>query len=100
MLAAPERLVTETRTEFRAALLQQIEDPHIDGAGTLCIDFGRTVEIDASGLGVLVVAQRSAKALDRSLCLVDAGMPVRALLARTRLDLLFEFRTMREASAA
>jgi anti-anti-sigma regulatory factor len=91
MIEAPVRLVTETRSEFRAALLQRIEELPGDDANGLRVDLARTVEIDASGLGVLVVAQKSARERAQSLCLVDAGLPVRLLLARTRLEPLFEF---------
>ncbi|MGQ0767276.1 MAG: STAS domain-containing protein [Gemmatimonadota bacterium] len=89
-VAAPIRLVTETRAEFREALLRRIEDP-APGPGPLLIDLARTVEIDASGLAVLVVAQRTARARDRSLCLVGAGREVRNMLSCTHLDALFDF---------
>ena len=89
ILVAPERLVAETRTEFRAAALAHLE--RLDGRdGHLAIDMQHTRDVDASGLGILVLVQKRAKERGLSTRLHQAPNRVRNLLKLTMLDFLFE----------
>ena len=57
---APERLIAATRVEFQAAVLAHLEQLS-PNAGAITIDLRKTVEFDASGLGILVFLQKRAK---------------------------------------
>jgi anti-anti-sigma regulatory factor len=50
-----------------------------------------TTEMDASGLGILVVVQKKAKELDIRMVIANAPQQVRYLLLLTKLEHLFEF---------
>jgi len=89
VFVAPERIVAATRSEFRAAALAHLEQLGAD-AGALIIDLRNTVEIDASGLGVLVLVQKRAKDRGLSTHLRQTPERVRNLLKLTMLDFLFE----------
>src|SRR6266446_846547 len=59
VLAAPEELGLDSRTAFRRAateLLEQLQE----GAGRLIIDLAGTRQIDSAGLGALMLIQRKA----------------------------------------
>ena len=89
VLVAPERIIAATRAEFRATALA-----HLMALGTnateLVIDLGNSTEIDASGLGILVLIQKRAKERGLSTRLHRAPERVRNLLNLTLLDFLFE----------
>ena len=89
-LIAPERLVADTRDGFRAAAVA-----HLDGLGAgaraIVIDLGNTAEVDASGLGILVLIQKRARARGFSTRLHRTPERVHNLLKLTMLDFLFEF---------
>ena len=89
VLIAPTRLVADTRDEFRATALTFLEHLAHD-AGALVIDMENTVEVDASGLGVLILLQKRATERMISTCLRRAPERVRNLLKLTKLDFLFE----------
>jgi anti-anti-sigma factor len=91
VLMAPERLISSTRGDFRSAALQHI-DQLGDAGGSIVIDMTRTVEIDTSGLGMLVFIQKRAKERGFSTILRRAPERVRNLLQLTLLEFLFEFR--------
>jgi anti-anti-sigma factor len=88
-ILAPERLIAATRGEFRTAVLAYLETqaPH---AGAITIDLRNTVELDASGLGILVLIQKRAKERGLSTRLRQTPERVRNLLKLTMLDFLFE----------
>ena len=90
VVVAPERLISSTRAEFRAHALNHLERLAADD-GALVIDLGRTVELDASGLGILVLLQKRAKERGLSTSLRRAPERVRNLLKLTMLEFLFEF---------
>jgi anti-anti-sigma regulatory factor len=90
VLVAPERLVSSTRTEFRAVALAHLERLGAEDR-SLIIDLGQTVELDASGLGILVLIQKRAKERGLSTCLRRTPERVRNLLQLTMLDFLFEY---------
>lgn len=87
---APERIIAATRGEFRAAVVAHIErlSPSV---GAITIDLRETVELDASGLGILVLIQKRAKARGMSTRLRHTPDRVRNLLKLTMLEFLFEF---------
>jgi len=88
-LLAPERLIADTRGAFRNAALAHLEQVGPD-ALALVIDMSRTLDVDASGLGILVLVQKRAKEKGLSTRLDHAPERVRNLLKLTMLDFLFE----------
>jgi len=89
VLVAPERIIAATRGEFRTVALAHLERLGT-GVDALVIDMRQTVEIDASGLGILVLIQKRAKERGLSTRLRQAPERVRNLLTLTMLDFLFE----------
>jgi anti-anti-sigma factor len=91
LLAAPMRLIAETRVDFRSAALDSLERAGALGSPLLAIDMGETRDVDASGLGILVLVQKRARERGLSTRLLNTQHSVRSLLALTKLDSLFEF---------
>ena len=89
-VVAPERLVSETRADFRARALDAVSRVSSAGGKAVEIDLTDTSEIDASGLGALVLVQKRAKEKSLTVVLHMANGDVRSLLSATRLDGLFE----------
>ena len=89
---APPRLIAETRVDFRAMAMEVLERSAESGKGQLCIDMTATEEVDASGLGTLVVLQKRARERGLKTQLQAAQPQVRSLLAATKLEALFDFR--------
>ncbi len=89
-LMAPDRLISSTTVSFRGMALDHIERLNADANG-LVIDLSQTVDIDASGLGILVFIQKRAKERGFSTTLRHAPERVRNLLKLTMLEFLFEF---------
>ena len=90
VLMAPDRLIASTSGSFRGVALDHLERLGKQ-AGVLVIDLSQTVDIDASGLGMLVFVQKRAKERGLSTNLRHAPERVRNLLKLTMLDFLFEF---------
>ena len=91
VLTAPERIVSETRADFRRTALEFVEKVHTQRGSSAAIDLSRTTEVDASGLGILVLVQKRAKELGVTLVLSRVPVQVKYLLTLTKLDHLFEF---------
>jgi len=89
-LTAPPRLVAETRLEFRRAALEHLERVTETRGARVFVDLGRTADIDASGLGVLVLLQKRAREKMVAVRLVHPPAAVRQMLELTKLDYLFE----------
>jgi anti-anti-sigma regulatory factor len=89
VLFAPERLIASTRVDFRNTALAHLDQMKADGSA-ITIDMGHTVELDASGLGILVFVQKRAKDRGHSTILRRTPERVRNLLKLTMLDFLFE----------
>lgn len=89
-LQAPIQLVSETRAAFRAAAIAYVERMGAERASVATIDLSETLEVDASGLGILVLLQKRAKELGMTLRLMQLPSKVRYLLVLTKLDHLFE----------
>lgn len=91
VLQAPERLGSEHRLDFRRDVLERLAQAAADGATRITIDLRRTREVDASGLGVLVLLQKRARESGLTTCLRRTPPTVRHLLHLTQLEKLFEF---------
>ena len=89
--ATPDRIVAETRATFRKEALAFMERAVDAGLTDISLDLTKTVEVDASGLGVLVVVQKKATELGLHLQLTHVPQQVRYLLLLTKLEHLFEF---------
>jgi anti-anti-sigma factor len=76
------RLDVHAAADCRLALADAVEA----GSGDLVIDLSYLDAVDATGLGVLVGAHRSAGRAGRTLLLRDVSPPVGRLLFLTRLD--------------
>jgi anti-anti-sigma regulatory factor len=90
-LAAPARITGETRATFRKDALSFMEAAGAAGLVNISLDMSKTVEVDASGLGVLVVVQKKSKELGLHLRVTRVPQQVRYLLLLTKLEHLFEF---------
>ncbi len=89
ILAAPEELGLESRTTFRRAAIELLEQVS-EGAGRLVIDLSGTRAVDSAGLGALMLIQRKAAERRQAICLRGASEELRFLLVLTKLDDLFE----------
>ncbi|HEX4935872.1 MAG TPA: STAS domain-containing protein [Gemmatimonadaceae bacterium] len=90
-IQAPARLVSETRVDFRCAALDSLERAKEGGTPLLAIDMGETRDVDASGLGILVLVQKRARERGITTRLLNTQSNVRSLLTLTKLEPLFEF---------
>jgi len=90
-IPAPTRLAADTRVSFRESALECLERAGQMGAGAVTIDLSCTDELDASGLGLLVMLNKRAR--ERGVTTILARVPahVRMLLAATKLESLFRF---------
>ena len=91
VLPAPERLVADTRVDFRCQALECLDRLSARGGDAFTIDMRETREVDASGLGILVLVHKRARERGMPTRLVRTPKPVRTLLSLTKLDSLFEF---------
>src|ERR1044071_288213 len=89
VLAAPEALNLDTRTTFRRAATELLEQLP-EGAGRLVIELSGTRAVDSAGLGALMLIQRKASERRLTVCLRGANDELRFLLVLTKLDDLFE----------
>lgn len=90
-IAAPGRLVAETRAQFRKDALAYLDRAAAQSVKDFALDMSGTSEMDASGLGILVVVQKKAKDLGIRMRITGAPQQVRYLLLLTKLEHLFEF---------
>ncbi len=88
-LVAPARLTSDHRLEFRRAVLEALEESITSGQQSVDIDLSRAVEMDASGLGVLVLLQKRARERGLRTRLLRVPASVIDMLHVTRLDTLF-----------
>src|SRR5438128_10443702 len=85
VLAAPEELGLDSRTVFRRAATELLEQL-AEGAGRLVIDLAGTRQIDSAGLGALMLIQRNAAERRLTVCLRGANEQLRILLVLTKPD--------------
>lgn len=90
-IQAPERLVADTRAQFRKDALSYLDRAAAQSVKDFSLDMSRTTEMDASGLGILVVVQKKSKELGIRMVIANAPQQVRYLLLLTKLEHLFEF---------
>ena len=90
VLATPERLDAANRGEVRRQALDLIDRGAIGGASSITVDLTATRELDASGLGILVLVQKRAREQGMATRLRGTAESVRRLLVLTRLDYLFQ----------
>ena len=90
-IVAPDRLVADTRAQFRKEALAYLDRAAAQSVKDFAVDMSRTTEMDASGLGILVVVQKKAKELGIRMRITSAPQQVRYLLLLTKLEHLFEF---------
>ena len=90
-LVAPPRLLVDTRAGFRQAAMDYVRDKVAEGAPEIVLDLSETTEIDASGMGILVLIQEWSRRYDRTVRLHGVQRPVRDLLELTQLTGLFRF---------
>ena len=88
-LIVPARLVAAERAELRRAAIELIERAAAAHASTITVDLRATTEIDASGLGSLVLVHKRAKERGITTRLLQPGDAVTRMLALTRLEYLF-----------
>ncbi len=86
----PPHLTTDSRVEFRTRALEALEAALAEGAPAVSLDLGAVVDIDASGLGVLVLVQKRARERGIRVRLLSVPRPVEQLLDETRMGALFE----------
>src|SRR2546427_5568863 len=72
VVAAPEQLGLESRTDFRRAAAELLEQLP-EGAGRLIIDMSGTRQVDSAGLGALMLIQRRAAERRLTVCLRGAN---------------------------
>jgi anti-anti-sigma factor len=89
-LVAPARLTSDHRLEFRRAVLEALEESVRARMSAVEIDLSMVTEMDASGLGVLVLLQKRAREKGLRTRLLYVPTPVSEMLHVTRLDTLFE----------
>jgi anti-sigma B factor antagonist len=90
ILRAPAKLVADTRLDFRRAALHHLEGVLERSLTRVVVDLDNTTEIDASGLGVLVLLQKRAREKMVATRLLNTPASVKQMLALTKLDYLFE----------
>ena len=89
-IVAPRQLIIATRGEFRRAALELIDRAVLGRAASVAVDLLHTAEIDASGLGMLILLQKRAREQGLTTRLLNADAQVLRLLTLTKLDYLFE----------
>ena len=90
ILLAPSRLVSDTRLEFRREALEHLEHTLRQALTRVVVDLCNTSEVDASGLGVLVLLQKRARERMIATKLLHAPAALKQMLELTRLAYLFE----------
>lgn len=90
-LLAPHRLTADHRLAFRRSVLEGLEQASRAAVDAVELDMSLTTDIDASGLGVLVLLQKRARERGLNTRLLNTPRTVRQMLHITRLDVLFEF---------
>ncbi len=86
----PPHLTTDSRVEFRTRALEALDAAIADGASAVVLDLAAVVDIDASGLGVLILLQKRARERALRVRLLNVPRPVEQLLAETRMGPLFD----------
>lgn len=89
VMVAPEHISAENRLAVRRAALEFLERSS-QARTPFVIDLRATKDIDASGLGILVLLQKRAREYGLVTRLIGPSLIVRDALRMARLDYLFE----------
>ncbi|MBI2797043.1 MAG: STAS domain-containing protein [Gemmatimonadetes bacterium] len=92
-VSAPVRLIADTRAQFRMDALEHLDRAAKTGAHEYAVDLTVTDEIDASGLGILVLIEKRAREKGMKTVLERPSGEVLHLLDVTRLEYLFGLET-------
>lgn len=90
-LAAPMRLTADTRLAFRREAIEHLEVLVRREAAVLELDMRSTKDLDASGLGILVLLQKRAREAGMGTRIRGARDGVRTAIEGARLHHLFDF---------
>lgn len=93
MVVAPAVLNAQTRLEFRSSAFDCLERILPGSSDALTIDMSVTRDVDACGLGVLVLVTKRARERGMVTRLLGTAEEIRSLLLTTRLEPLFQFRS-------
>lgn len=88
VISSPARLIADCRVAFRSAALDAVERAAKSGSPVI-VDLSATLEIDSSGLGLLVLIEKRAREKGLTTVLRKPGKAVRTMLAVTKLEMLF-----------
>ncbi len=83
-------LTAEHRLDFRRDVLNLLEAATAEGQTRVSLDLSGVVEMDASGLGVLILLQKRARERGLRTQLIAVPSVVEKLLEETRMGPLFE----------
>ncbi len=86
----PPHLTTDSRVEFRTRALEALDAAIRDRSDAVVLDLGAVVDIDASGLGVLILLQKRAREQQRHVRLLNVPHAVERLLDDTRMAAMFD----------
>lgn len=89
-IIVPGKLTSENRLDFRRSVLEALEQAARAELDCVELDLAGTTEIDASGLGVLILLQKRAREKGMIVRLHRVPGSVDQLLDATRLGSLFE----------
>lgn len=89
-VVAPPALIAGMRSEFRRLAFEALEQVVLQGQRVLVLDLAATAEVDAAGLGLLLLLQKQGRESSVVVRLVNVRERVRSLLVVTRLDRRFE----------
>ena len=94
-LVCPPHLTTDTRAEFRAQVLEALEAAVATGAPNVVLDLGAVVQVDASGLGVLILLQKRARERSLRVQLTSVSSALERMFDETQLRPLFDIVPLR-----
>jgi anti-anti-sigma factor len=90
VLIAPPHLNAGSRLDFRRAALEHLERVVQRNGARVVVDLQHTTDIDASGLGVLVLVQKRARERMIAVKLLHSPPAVKQMISLTKLEYLFE----------
>ncbi len=90
VLIAPPHLDAGSRLDFRRAALEHLERVVQRNGTRVVVDLQHTTNIDASGLGVLVLVQKRARERMIAVKLLHSPPSVKQMISLTKLEYLFE----------
>lgn len=94
-LVCPPHLTADTRVQFRAQVLETLEAAVAVGSPTVVLDLGAVVQVDASGLGVLILLQKRARERSLRVQLTSVPAALERMFDDTQLRPLFDVVPMR-----